>query len=165
MINQVFKGIQTINSLLDADIMEVSVKASQVVLTFYNEIIISMNDLRILDMIGENLKITDVTCFQNRLYVSFRDMDDLDTLGENSEFVCFKDLIVKLRDLLCTCPALEYVASAEYLKIFLDLPNVRVSDLCKLSDTFDQDPFIEFSGDRPYLLFINEDYMIQEEVK
>lgn len=161
MIEEAFEALNDINKKLDANILELSVKQSQIVFTFHDELLISMKDLLTLNTLDEDIYVTDVTCFQNRLYVSLRDVDLAEVY---SSFKPFISVITTLRELVCACPALEYVISTEYIKVFLDVPNIKVSDLNKLIDVFHQDPFVEFAGDRPYLLFINEDMYTTEEM-
>ena len=165
MINQAFKSLEIIDSQLEVDIMEISVKQSQITLVFFDSIIVYMNDLLALDKMGDKLKVTDVTCFQDQLYVSMRGIKGYESFGDESMFTAFYDVIVTLRDLVCSCPALEYVISKEYLKVYLDVPNIQLSELYKLIDVFKQDPFVELSGDRPYLLFVNEDVCTTEEIE
>lgn len=165
MINQAFKAFDIIDSQLDGDIMEISVKQSQIVLSFYDELIVNMDDIDMLNKLGDKLQVSDITCFQNQLYVAMRGIRDIDSFGKESMFISFYEVIKVLRDIVCACPALEYVISREYLKVYLDLANIKLSDLWRLIDVFKQDPFIEFSGDRPYLLFINENMMITEEMQ
>lgn len=161
MIENAFSTIEYINEQLDIDVLEVSVKKSQIVFTFADGLMISMKDLLALHRLDKKYGVTDVTCFQNRLYVAIRDIDSIES---GSVYEYFYEIITVLRDLVCTCPALEYIISKEYIKVFLDVPNIQVSSLWKLVDVFKQDPFVEFSGDRPYLLFINEDMYVSEEI-
>ena len=162
MIKKAFKSFEHIDDQLDVDLMEISVKQSQMVLTFYDELIVNMSDLEKLNKIGDKLKVTDITCFQDRLYVSMRNIKDIDSFGGSSYFIPFYQIITVLRDLICSCPALEYIISNEYIKVYIDLPNIRLSELYKIIDVFKQDPFIELSGDRPYLLFFNESLGIDQ---
>lgn len=164
MIDEVFQSFYSINQLLESEVVEISVKRSQLVFTFLDELIITMDDLLVLNKLDDNLTVSDVTCFQNRLYIAIRDIDS-DKVKNDSVFYPLMIMIKQLRDLVCSCPALEYVVSGEYIKVFLDVPNIKVSDLMKTLDAFKQDPFVELTGDRPYLLFINEDAYITEEIE
>ncbi len=165
MIKEAFQAINAIDHELQADILEISVKQSQMVFSFYDELIVEMSDLKKLDSMEDNIQVTDITCFQNQLYVAIRDIEDINSFNSNAPFFYLYKIIVALREVICTCPALEYVISKEYLKVFIDLPNIKLSELYKLKDSFNQDPFVEFSGDRPYLLFINESMYVTQEIE
>jgi hypothetical protein len=164
MLNAAFNAIKEFNSFLSNKIIEISVKRSQIVLTFEDELMITFSDLLKLNQIDDVLNITDVTCFENRIYVSYKKLSEELMLqdGRHKDFVAIYNIIVFLRENLCTCPALEYVLAEPYIKIFLDLPNVQLSDVNKVSSELKQDPFLELTADRPYLLYINEEY--QEDV-
>lgn len=164
MIDEAFQSFYSIDQLLESEVMEISVKRSQLVFTFLDELMITMDDLLVLNKLDDNLTVSDITCFQNRLYIAIRNIDPAKVKGD-SIFYPLMTVITHLRDLVCSCPALEYVISKEYIKVFLDVPNIKVSDLMKTFDVFKQDPFVELTGDRPYLLFINEDMYITEEIE
>lgn len=162
MINKAFKGIKKLSEQLhDNKISEMSVKRSQILLSFEDSSLITMTDLNILDTLGTG--VTDITSFNEFLFVGFKELSESKMLSQEMDS-CFKDIysiIVVLRDNLCTCPALEFIISEEYIKIFIDLPNIQLSAVNKLNDIFKQDPFLELSADRPYLLYINEEVVYE----
>ena len=159
-IKKAFAAIKHINDLLNNKVIEISIKRSQFELTFEDCAIITIEDLNSLSSVfGESIHFSDVTCFNERLFVSYRGLDDSFMDDKNVTYV-FKDIykiIMILRDELCTCPALECVLSQEYIKVFIDVPNIQLSNIVSVSDILDQDPFFEFGADRPYLLYINEE--------
>lgn len=160
IINDVFDAINKINKRLSNKIIEISVRQSQFELTFEESTILSVEDIAVLsNMFGEPIDFSDITCFNDRLFVSYRGLEE-EFLDDSKVDKGFKDIyriIFLLKDNICTCPALEYVLSPEYLKVFIDVPNVQLSGLTLVAETLlKQDPFLETGGDRPYLLFINE---------
>jgi len=158
LISSAFKAIEELNSDFDNKIIEISVKQSQMTFTFEDETIISDVDVMRIFNLHPAIPRADITCFNNRLYVSIRDLYEKlmrsETMEENLR--ALYEIIIVLRDNLCQCPALEYAISEEYIKIYLDVPNIQLSNLNKVNDILKQDPFVEFTFDRPYLLYINE---------
>lgn len=160
IIKNAFSAINKLNDQLNNKTIEISIKRSQFELTFEEYAIITGEDLALLSIVfGDSLDFTDITCFNDRLFVSYRGLEDSFMEDKNVSNI-FKDiykLIVVLRDKLCTCPALECILSPEYIKIFIDVPNIQLSNINDVSDVLEQDPFLEFGADRPYLLYVNEE--------
>lgn len=160
IIKNAFTAINKLNDRLNNQTIEISIKRSQFELTFEAHAIITVEDLASLsNVFGDSLDFTDITCFNDRLFVSYRGLEDSFMEDKNVSNI-FKDiykLIIVLRDKLCTCPALECILSPEYIKIFIDVPNIQLSNINAVSDILEQDPFLELGADRPYLLYINEE--------
>ena len=160
IIKNAFAAINKLNDRLNNKTIEISIKRSQFELTFEEYAMITVEDLALLsNVFGDSLDFTDITCFNDRLFVSYRGLEDSFMEDKNVSNI-FKDiykLIVVLRDKLCTCPALECILSPEYIKVFIDVPNIQLSNINAVSDILEQDPFLEFGADRPYLLYINEE--------
>ena len=160
IIKDAFTSINKINDRLTNQVIEISIKQSQFELTFEENSIITVEDLVSLSNIfGENIDFSDVTCFNDRLFVSYRNLNEyfVDDKQVDNLFKNIYQLIIILREKLCTCPALECILSPEYIKVFIDMPNVQLSNIVDASKALGQDPFLEFGADRPYLLYINEE--------
>ena len=158
MIARAFKAFKGINNLLEDDIAEISIKRSQIMFTFVDGTLVQFSDIMKLQTLDSKISVCDITCFNNNIYVAIRDLDENLMLSEidNKLLKDIYNIIVVLRDNLCTCPALEYILAEGYIKVFVDLPNIQVSDLSRLNDILQQDAFLELGADRPYLLYVNE---------
>ena len=75
----------------------------------------------------------------------------------NNPFLTLNKLIIEISETICKCPALEIVFSGQYLKCYLDKPGLTTEDLKSYERIFDSEGTLELHGQRPYLLFINED--------
>ena len=159
MFKKMFDKFDLINSELDNDITEISIKQSQIVFSFQYGAI-TMHDLKILDEICHALSITEVAAFQDTIHVRFANLSR-ELFAESLPSPCpilttFYELIFHLQDVLCTCPALEYVISDSYLKVYIDLPNVHVKDIAQLDEMFQAEGVIELNNQRPYVLYVKD---------
>lgn len=158
MIEKAFESVENLSKKLDNNINEIYVRKTQMLFTFEDETIISYNDLTTLANMDKILGCTDITSFNNMIFVGFRNLNQELMQNEeiNENLRNLYDIIGVLYEHVCQCPALEFVVSNQYLKVFLDSPNIHVSNLYALNNIFHQDPFIELGSDRPYLLYIKE---------
>ena len=157
MLKKAFHALSELNSQLENNIVEISVKSSQMVLSFDEDYIIRRPDILTIDSLDTILSISYITCFNDKIFVTFEGLDDsIMKASTCSHLQNIYAIISMLREELCSCPALEFIISEQYLKIFLDIPNVQVSNMFHLNVEFSQDGFLELGADRPYLLYINE---------
>ena len=158
MIDEAFQAFDKMDSHVEGEIAEISVKQSQFVISFVDQQYIKADDIEALSNLQN---VSDITCYNNELFVAMRDVEE--QWAMKSEHVqAFYRIILTLRDHVCQCPNLEYVISHDYLKVYLDVPNIQLSALAALIQLFKQDPFVEFGADRPFLLFINESSYAEE---
>ena len=150
MISKIFEVFEKANSLLSSDIIEISVKVSQIAIMFDSTTALPMSDIIKLDDMWDNVFVTDITTFDDSLFVSYRDLNE-----DTFEPTLFK-LITKLREVLCTCPAMECVISESYVKIYLNLPNIKVHDVYEVDKFLKSEGYLEINNTRPYILYINE---------
>ena len=158
MFRNLLSNVEKINSELDNDILEISVKQSRMSMSFQDMSILSFKDFRVLDSYCNILSISEVTAFSDVLHVHFSNLsyDMLKEYQGKCPLMELYDLIFKLQDVLCTCPALEYVVSDAYVKVYIDLPNVHVKDVAKLDEIFSSEGVLEINNQRPYVLYVKD---------
>lgn len=98
-----------------------------------------------------------MTVSQDIIYLMIEDIpEDVDNIKSD-----FKELIQVIRylsDNICKCPSLEFVFSGQYIKFYIDKPGLKLDDLKKVEHLFNHECTIEFTGQRPYILFINDKF-------
>lgn len=158
MIKEMFKCFETINRKLDNNIAEISLKQTQMSITFEDQTVVSAKDLRQLDdTIEPQFSITNVMTFNECLYVIFSDLQEkLINKVTVEPYSFLYSFIFDLKDLLCACPALEYVISSNYIKVYLDLPNLHIKDLVEVDKKLQSEGILELSMQRPYLLYVKD---------
>ena len=158
MIKTMFEVFDKINSNLENNIAEISFKQSQMSITFEDQTIISWDDLMELQGIENQYSITSISTFNECLHVVFSNLDEtlinLKTTVEPYSFLY--SFIFNLRETLCSCPALEYVISSNYIKIYLDLPNIHARDIINVDKELNSEGILELSSQRPYLLYVKD---------
>lgn len=149
---QIFNAIQT---LFDEDILlEISVRQSQISLILDDDIIpLSSFCQKDWFEVSENpyLAIAE----DNPVIILLFKENYSPVISQNP-LINLKKLITEISERVCKCPALEIVFSNQYLKCYLDKPGLTINDLKEYENIFDMQGTLELHGQRPYLLFINE---------
>lgn len=157
MLKEMFEDFNKINEKLDNKIVELSVKQSRITLSFDDMSLLKIDDIEKINSISRNFSVSEITAFQDVLHIHFSDLSE-ENLSDKD--ICslanFYRVILILRDNLCTCPALEYIVSEDYLKIFIDLPNIKVKDVSNLDQLFNAEGFLELNIQRPYVLYVKD---------
>ena len=65
-------------------------------------------------------------------------------------------LLQEIGDHICQCPALEYTISTDFIKVYIDKPNIFIDDLNNLQEVFDSNFSLELQKQRPYCLFVKK---------
>lgn len=158
MFKKMFSLFEELSESLDNNnIAEISVKQSMISISFEDMSFLSVNDLDKIDGFCNTLSVSSITTFQDILHVHFANLnEDWFPDSEKCSLAYFYKVIFELRDILCTCPALEYVISSTYLKIYIDLPNIHVKDVGKLDTLFNSEGVLELNNQRPYVLYVKD---------
>ena len=139
-------------------ISEISVHQNQIDFLFESGKILYMDSLYKLEDVTNPVKISDITMFNNQLIVSCRDLEPIDKKKKKESSThplwLFRQIIEELSKTVCACPALEFVVSDNYIKCYIDKPNIVLSDLIKINKIFDADGILELNGQRAYVLFV-----------
>lgn len=138
-------------------LIEVSVKKSRINFEFEDGNLLHSN--AIIGLLEDPL-ITEDYLYMTSLNDDIRITCDVDeTVAHNmvptqSIFSPYFELLEELGEHICQCPALEFVVSENFLKIFIDKPSISLNDLEKIKEIFDEDFTIEVHKQRPYCLFV-----------
>lgn len=159
MLSAIFRAFQDLNKRLDNNIVEISVMRSQMLFGFEDSQIIYRHDIEKLDGYNKVVNFSDIGCIENNMLLSFRGLNEdlMNSLDSDDDFKTLYSFILFLRDTICQCPALEYVASSNYIKIFLDVPNLTLKNLTKIDEFLGQEGYLELGAPRPYLLYVSDE--------
>lgn len=157
MIKFLFDRFDKLNRTLDNKIAEISVKQSRITFDFEDQSVLSMSDLRKINESSGAFLVSEIATFQDRLFVIFDELEKGDYEPEfEKPLGCIYSFIFTLRDHLCTCPMLEFQIAENYLKIYIDVPNVYVQNLTKIEEIMQARGTIESNGQRNYLLYVKD---------
>lgn len=157
MIEELFKSFEELNTILDNKIDVISVKRSRMTFDMQEHNIITRQDLEIIDNFCGDSFVQEITTFQDTLFISTNDLDDdFFVKNQNNALAKIYSFIIELRSMLCTCPLLEFQISANYIKVFIDVPNLFVKDLASVDKYLQRDGIIESANQRPYLLYVKD---------
>ena len=157
MIKTMFELFDKINSDLENNIAEISFKQSQMSITFEDQTIVLWDDLMELQCIEDQYAITSISTFNECLHIVFSNLDETLINKVTVEPYSFLySFIFNLKETLCSCPALEYVISSNYIKIYLDLPNIHAGDIINVDKELNSEGILELSSQRPYLLYVKD---------
>ena len=165
-MNDLFNSFKSINEILEGELLEISVRRNQISYIFGGNSI-GLKDVKTLidvmkkyEISNSYLTIQDDTY----LFLTFEDWyKEAETDGRYLDNV-FKMYIDEISEKICTCPALEFVVSNQYIKCFLDKGGLTVDDLSSYEELMGAKGSLELMPQRPYLLFINENYYMEEGV-
>lgn len=157
MLSKLFNAFDQLNQGKENPLREISVKRSQILISFDQPDVIFRKDFNVLDNL-QGLGITDIGCIDNILYLSYRDLTEDYMVSESVDknMTTLYDFITILRTILCQCPAMEYVIAKEYIKVYLDVPNLNIESLMGVNEVLGANGFLELNGPRPYILYIRE---------
>ena len=168
LIEKLFSCFDYINEGLENRILEVSIKHTQMVFCFEYMSSITISDLERVNNLSPLLSISRITTFQDIIFVHFENLEktlalqsadtikDVELKRRHQALFELFDLISHLRDILCTCPNLECVISENYIKVFIDVPNVTVSQVYKVNELLETDGMFELDSQRPYILYVKD---------
>lgn len=155
MTQKIFKCFEDIQKLFKQEVIEVSVKRSQVTLVF-SEKMIGVADIE---------KFSSEFCGGDKSFVTFDEefmylvCELEDNTGFQELFGPFLEVTQRVFDEVCKCPIFEFIVSSRYIKLYLDKQGLTVKDLKAYEDIFDDtEGTLELHGQRPYLLFINMNF-------
>ena len=175
VLEDIFNVIPVMNQFLKSEINEIIVQYDKMII-YFNEIdfvpaedigtIIGSKDC--FNYIGNPNVVLDengiITIEIDELFDL--STDEIELLGVYPRILY--QIITTLRQAICLCPNLEFIISSYYMKIFIDVPNIKLSTLFQIQDIFGEDPFVETyavqnkESFRPHLLFFNIAQMEQD---
>lgn len=155
MIKKVLSAFEDISNKIETDLIDISVKQSQMLFGFGNSI--NFKDLNTINNLKENISVTSIVSFQDLLFLRFENLSE-DLVNEDSDNVLdtIYSFIFLLADTLCSCPVLECSVSESYIKIYLDLPNITPKSLRELDFLLNAEGVLELGGQRPYILYVKD---------
>ena len=158
VIHDIFDIVDQLLEPMEYGFTEISVKQSQISFCFNNTI--STHDLQVLDSLCESFFVSDITTFQDELYANFNNLSEDFIVPEDIEnkniLVFLYKFIIPLKDKLCSCPALQFIVSESYIKVFLDLPNIIIDDLVNVNEIFGANGVLQLNAHRPYVLYVKD---------
>ena len=137
--------------------MEISVRQHQITIST-KEGLVSFLDFETLLGFAVDKDLSFVSIQNDILYFTFGGLST--EIGKKHIFYLLMETIEEFADKVCTCPSLEFIISPQYLKCFLDKPGLTVGNLKDYEDVLEvkDKGELELHPQRPYLLFINENY-------
>lgn len=157
MIKFLFDRFDKLNQVLENKIAEISVKQSRITFDFEDQSILPMSDLKKINESSGAFSVSEVAAFQDRLFVIFDELDEGDYEPEfEKPLGCIYSFIFTLREKLCTCPMLEFQIAKNYIKIYIDVPNVYVQNLAEIEEIMHAKGTVESNGQRNYLLYVRD---------
>lgn len=154
MLKKILDIVENIKSPLESDLLEISIKKTDISFCFNNQI--TYHDISTLNQLSNSISITNITSFEDMLFVNFENLSETLIVSEAEGVLSLYNIIYKLADVLCTCPALQFVVSDLYIKVFIDLPNVTVQNLAEVDKLFDSQGVLELNNARPYVLYVKD---------
>lgn len=157
MIEELFKSFDELNTILENKISVISVRRSRITFDMEDSNILMRKDFDIIDNFCQDSFINEITTFQDTLFISTNDLpEDFFEKNKDNSLAKIYSFILELRSMLCTCPALEFQISSNYIKIYIDIPNLFIKDLLAVDKFLKRDGIIEVSNQRPYLLYVKD---------
>ena len=159
MMKKLFKIYNTLNDKIqENEIKEISIKQSQIQFTFITGNILSLRDILALESKAKYAQATDITVFQESLILTFRELENVHENIEKTDniFGTFTKLITDLAEAVCTCPNLEVTISENYIKFYIDKPNMELDALQQVDKLLNAKSQLELNCSRPYLLYIKD---------
>ena len=156
-LKKLFEQVNFINDMIEADLLEISVKRHQITLMFDNKMM-SVNTINsLLSMCNKETEEQSFLASDNESFYFTIGNLSLDDIDKKNVFYPFLYVIDQMANKICTCPALEFIISSQYMKCFLDKPGLKASDLLEYEKILDAKGLgeLELHPQRPYLLFLN----------
>ena len=156
-LKDLFKQTKVISELLNGELLEISVRQHQVTISV-KEPMLSLPYVKEILNSAKNSSDSFVSTKNDVLYFTIGGLSK--KIGKKNVFYPFIDIITSFADNICACPSLEFIISNQYMKCFLDKPGLKVSDLMDYEDILEAEGKgeLELHPQRPYLLFINEEF-------
>lgn len=156
-LNTMFLMFNKINDMLGKnELLEISVKQHQITLSSKQSNVFYFSDiLNLTHDVLINPTSSYVTTFNDDMFIIIEDIPD-DIGDVQSDFKEFINVIRFMANHICTCPALEYVISNQYIKCFLDKSGLKLSEIKELENLFGAECTLEVNGPRAYALFVND---------
>lgn len=157
-VNKVIDIFYKISNLTCNSLLEISIKKSRVNFEFKESNLIHIRD--VIDLLEDDFIDEDYlyfTAFENNIHLTYDCGDKVahNDIPSTSIFKNLFDLLEEIGEHICQCPALEYIIAENYIKIFIDKPNIEFNDLYNLQKVFGQEFTLELQKQRPYCLFVN----------
>lgn len=156
-MDELFNEFKKISERLELELLEISVRQHQISYIFAGSTI-GLQDIETLTCITQQYNVRQSYLLtaqeENFIICTFEKWED-----ENSPF---KKYIMKIAENVCQCPALEFVVCGQYVKCFLDKGGLTVDDLVAYEKVMGTSGTLEMTPPRPYMLFINENYYLEE---
>ena len=157
-VSKVVNIFNKILKLTHNSLLEISIKKSRVNFEFKESNLIHIRD--IIDLLTDEFIDEDylyLTALGDNIHLTYECGDKVmhNDIPVNSLFKDLFDLLEEVGEHICQCPALEYVISENYIKVFIDKPNIESNDLYNLKQVFGQEFTLELQKQRPYCLFLN----------
>ena len=159
MMKKLFKTFNEINKkIIDNEIDEISIKQPQIQFTFLNGKILSIRDILAIESYANYTEATDVTTYNDSIQLTFRNMENSqENIDKNdNKFQPFLQLINTLAEKVCTCPSLEATITKNYIKFYIDKPNIQLDALQEVDKIIGAKSQLELTGPRPYLLYVKD---------
>lgn len=160
MFKEMLESFERLSEGLDNPISEILVSHSKIDLVLENRSTISRNDFNIIDSYDKSLSISEIDVFEDELHVLFHDVDAVfDGEKKNKkdkDIFTVYSFILKLREIMCTCPILQFAISSTYVKVFLDVPDVTAHKIVGVDDLLQQEGSLVFAINRPYVLYVKD---------
>lgn len=158
-LNELFKQVDLINKMLDGQLLEISVRQHQITLVLKEPFIYLSNVFNLLGKIDVQNDGSFISSKDDVMYLVIGNLN-FQEMEQQTLFYVFMKVISEMAEKVCTCPSLEYVVSEQYIKCFLDKPGLDIETLSKYEEVLHAKgkSELELHPQRPYLLFINEDW-------
>ena len=154
---QIANIFSQISDMTHNTLSEISIKKSRINFEFLEPSIVHISN--IMNLLQDDLIDEDklyFTALEGHIHLTY-DCGDIvanDNVPNSSLFKPLFDLLKEIGEHICQCPALEYIIAQDYVKVFIDKPNMESRDLFDLEKVFDQSFVLELQKQRPYCLFI-----------
>lgn len=163
-LNDLFTQTKLIDELLGGQLLEISVKQHNITISITEPLIYLPYAKKLLSLINDLdgvLEKSFISIHNDIIYFTFEKLSSED-IKEESPLYLFMKTIEEFADKICTCPSLEFIISNQYLKCFLDKPGLTVKSLSDYEDVLNAKGKgeLELHPQRPYLLFINENFEV-----
>lgn len=159
VVKDVFELVGSFEKEFESNFLEISIKQSQISFRFANDI--TPNDIDKINSFCKVFQVTHISCFQDEIYVNIENLsvellENENNLSKKFGLPNLYLLIEDLKKCLCSCPALQFVVSPTYIKVFLDVPNITIDGLLGLNSIFSSNGVLELNIQRPYALYVKD---------
>lgn len=155
MLKELFQCIDTINENIDGKVFEILVRQSNIFISLERKDFVLFNDIQALNnLFSENYSVTSINNIDNQITICFDNLSE--DVVDDSVLGRLHKVIFNMAEVLCSCPALSYAISDSYVKIYIDIPNLHISNVNNVKKFFNSDGVIEIGSHTPYLLFVKD---------